>query len=241
MTEFIRAVRERQAYQFQRKYRDVDVLMVDDVQFLARAEETQNEFFHTFNHLHQPSGQIVIASDRPPQELAGIEERLDSRFRWGSSVDVQPPDLETRIAILQLKAMRDRSTCPIDVLQLHRDQVRAEHPRARGRAAPGGRVRLAARASPSTWRSPNARSRTCIPQTRPGDPAPADPGGDGLLLRPRPGPTCLQDPVAPADDRPARRHVPAARADRPVADQDRRAVRPRPHHRRCTASRRSRR
>jgi chromosomal replication initiator protein len=116
MTEFIKSVRERRGYLFQRQYRDVDVLLLDDVQFLARAEETQTEFFHTFNHLHQHERQIVIASDRPPQELGGIEERLRSRFRSGLVVDVQPPDLETRIAILQLKALRDRLAVPDDVL-----------------------------------------------------------------------------------------------------------------------------
>jgi len=118
VTEFIKAVRERQAYQFQRKYRDVDLLMVDDIQFLVRAEETQQEFFHTFNFLHAAGRQIVIASDRPPQDLQGMAERLINRFRWGLSVDVQPPDLETRIAILQLKAKRDHVDVPFDVLQL---------------------------------------------------------------------------------------------------------------------------
>jgi chromosomal replication initiator protein len=116
VTEFIKAVRERQGYQFQRRYRDVDVLLVDDIHFLARAEETQTEFFHTFNALHGAERQIVIASDRPPQELSGMEERLRSRFRWGLCVDVQPPDLETRIAILQLKARRDHIDVPDEVL-----------------------------------------------------------------------------------------------------------------------------
>jgi chromosomal replication initiator protein len=116
MTEFIRAVREGRGYLFQRQYRDVEVLLLDDIQFLTRAEETQREFFHTFNHLHQHERQIVIASDRPPQELGGIEERLRSRFRSGLVVDVQPPDLETRIAILQLKARRDGMRIPDPVL-----------------------------------------------------------------------------------------------------------------------------
>ena len=116
VTEFIKAVRERRGYLFQRQYRDVDVLLLDDVQFLARAEETQTEFFHTFNHLHQYQRQIVIASDRPPQELGGIEERLRSRFRSGLVVDIQPPDLETRIAILQLKALHDGLSVPDEVL-----------------------------------------------------------------------------------------------------------------------------
>jgi chromosomal replication initiator protein len=116
VTEFIKAVREGQGYLFQRRYRDVDVLLVDDIQFLARAEETQTEFFHTFNTLHGAERQIVIASDRPPQELSGLAERLRNRFRWGLIVDVQPPNLETRIAILQQKALRDGLRIPDAVL-----------------------------------------------------------------------------------------------------------------------------
>jgi chromosomal replication initiator protein len=118
VTEFIKAVRERQGDAFRHKYRETDVLLVDDIQFLAKREETQTEFFHTFNHLHGSAKQIVIASDRPPHELSGLEERLVSRFRWGLCVDVQPPDLETRIAILQLKAERDGlHTIPHDVIE----------------------------------------------------------------------------------------------------------------------------
>ncbi|HEY7401239.1 MAG TPA: chromosomal replication initiator protein DnaA [Actinomycetota bacterium] len=117
LTEFIKAVRERQTDGFRRRYRDVDVLLVDDIQFLAKREETQVEFFHTFNHLHGAGRQIVIASDRPPHELSGLEERLVSRFRWGLCVDVQPPDLETRIAILQLKAQREHILIPNEVVE----------------------------------------------------------------------------------------------------------------------------
>jgi chromosomal replication initiator protein len=118
VTEFIKAVRERQGGDsFRQRYREVDVLLVDDIQFLAKREETQTEFFHTFNHLHGAGKQIVIASDRPPHELSGLEERLVNRFRWGLCVDVQPPDLETRIAILQLKAERERITVPPDVIE----------------------------------------------------------------------------------------------------------------------------
>jgi chromosomal replication initiator protein len=117
VTEFIKAVRERQGDGFRQKYREVGILLVDDIQFLAKREETQTEFFHTFNHLHGSGKQIVIASDRPPHELSGLEERLVSRFRWGLCVDVQPPDLETRIAILQLKAERDHIAVPADVIE----------------------------------------------------------------------------------------------------------------------------
>ncbi len=117
LTEFIKAVRERQSDRFRQRFREVDVLLVDDIQFLAKREETQTEFFHTFNHLHGSGKQIAIASDRPPHELSGLEERLVSRFRWGLCVDVQPPDLETRIAILQVKAERERLTVPHDVIE----------------------------------------------------------------------------------------------------------------------------
>lgn len=116
MSDFIAAVREGSGPLFSRRYRDVEVLLVDDVQFLAGKPETQTEFFHTFNTLHAASRQIVIASDRPPQELAGLEQRLRSRFAWGLCTDVQPPDLETRVAILQMKARRDELDVPDDVL-----------------------------------------------------------------------------------------------------------------------------
>ncbi len=113
--EFIKSVREKQGYQFAQRYRDVDLLLIDDIQFLAKREETVREFFHTFNALHEKERQIVIASDRPPQEL-GMEERLQSRFRLGLCVDIQPPDLETRIAILQLKAQHEAVHVPNDVI-----------------------------------------------------------------------------------------------------------------------------
>ena len=116
MAEFIKAVRERQGYQFAARYRDVDVMLVDDIQFLAKREETQTEFFHTLNALHEKERQIAIASDRPPQEL-GMEDRLQSRFRLGLCVDIQPPDLETRIAILQLRAQRESVHVPDDVIE----------------------------------------------------------------------------------------------------------------------------
>lgn len=102
--DFIRAVKSGRAEGFKRKYRDVDVLLIDDIQFLSGKEGTQDEFFHTFNHLHQADKQIIITSDRPPKAIASLEERLLSRFEWGMIADIGLPDIETRAAILQRKA-----------------------------------------------------------------------------------------------------------------------------------------
>ncbi len=102
--DFIRAIRENKAREFSYQYRKIDVLIIDDVQFFGGKEKTQEEFFHIFNTLHQVGNQIVLAADRPAHEIKGIEERLISRFRWGLIVDLQPPELETRIAILNRKA-----------------------------------------------------------------------------------------------------------------------------------------
>jgi chromosomal replication initiator protein len=115
--DFINAIRDDRAAGFQRRYRDVDVLLIDDIQFLEGKIQTQEEFFHTFNTLHNANKQIVITSDRPPKRLEALEDRLRNRFEWGLITDVQPPDLETRIAILRKKAATEHLTAPPDVLE----------------------------------------------------------------------------------------------------------------------------
>jgi chromosomal replication initiator protein len=115
--DFINSVRDDKSSAFQRRYRDVDVLLIDDIQFLETRERTQEEFFHTFNTLHNTNKQIVITSDRSPKQLSTLEDRLRTRFEWGLLADIQPPDLETRIAILQKKAAQERLYAPADVLE----------------------------------------------------------------------------------------------------------------------------
>ncbi len=115
--DFINSLRDDRKEAFRRRYRDVDVLLLDDVQFLEGKEGTQEEFFHTFNTLYNANRQIVISSDRPPKRLETLEDRVRTRFAWGLITDIQPPELETRIAILRKKAALDRMTVPDEVLE----------------------------------------------------------------------------------------------------------------------------
>ncbi|GHF58002.1 chromosomal replication initiator protein [Amycolatopsis bartoniae] len=123
--DFINSLRDDRKVAFQRRYRDIDILLVDDIQFLEGKEGTQEEFFHTFNTLHNANKQIVVSSDRPPKRLETLEDRLRTRFEWGLITDIQPPELETRIAILRKKAAQDRLAVPGDVLEFIASRVEA--------------------------------------------------------------------------------------------------------------------
>jgi chromosomal replication initiator protein len=117
LNEYVDAIRTNSTAAFKRRYREVDVLLIDDIQFMEGKEGLQEEFFHTFNSLHGANKQIVISSDRTPDAIPTLEDRLRGRFRWGLITDIQPPDMETRLAILRNKAERDHATIPDDVLE----------------------------------------------------------------------------------------------------------------------------
>ena len=142
MNEMISSIQRNDTISFRNKYRRMDLLLIDDVQFLANKESTQEEFFHTFNALYDAHRQIVLTSDRPPKEIPTLEERLISRFGWGLVTDIQPPDLETRIAILQAKAERDALVVPEDVLLFI-----AQHIKSNVRELEGSLIRLLAHSS----------------------------------------------------------------------------------------------
>ena len=123
--DLIKAIQSRTTAAFRERYRQMDVLLIDDIQFIAGKESTQEEFFHTFNTLHGQDKQIIISSDRPPKAMVTLEERLRSRFEWGLTVDIQPPDLETRLAILRSKAERARRTVPDGILEMIARQIQS--------------------------------------------------------------------------------------------------------------------
>src|SRR6202007_327969 len=140
--EMITSFRNDRMTSFRDRLRTVDVLLIDDLQFIAQKDRTQEEFFHTFNALHESMKQIVIASDRPPKELAEIEDRLRSRFEWGLIADIKPPDCKTKVAILQKKGEQERITLPTDVALFIASNIRSNV-----RELEGALIRLVAHSS----------------------------------------------------------------------------------------------
>ena len=157
--EMITSLRNDRMTSFRDRFRSVDVLLVDDIQFIAQKERTQEEFFHTFNALHESMRQIVIASDRPPKELAEIEDRLRSRFEWGLIADIQPPDLETKVAILQKKAESEQVVLPTDVALFIASNVRTNV-----RELEGALVRLIAWCQLNRMEITLASTQQCLKQ-----------------------------------------------------------------------------
>ncbi|MDR3739501.1 MAG: chromosomal replication initiator protein DnaA [Terracidiphilus sp.] len=157
--EMITSLRNDRMTSFRDRFRTVDVLLIDDIQFIAQKERTQEEFFHTFNALHESMKQIVIASDRPPKELAEIEDRLRSRFEWGLIADIQPPDLETKVAILQKKAESEQVIIPTDVALFIASNVRTNV-----RELEGALVRLIAWCQLNRMEMTLAATQQCLKQ-----------------------------------------------------------------------------
>ena len=228
--DFINSLRDDRKASFKRSYRDIDVLLVDDIQFIEGKEGIQEEFFHTFNTLHNANKQIVISSDRPPKQLATLEDRLRTRFEWGLITDVQPPELETRIAILRKKAQMDRLDVPDDVLELIASSIERNI-----RELEGALIRVTAFASLN--KTPIDKSlaeivlRDLIADVSSIQISTAgDHGRDGRVLRNHRRRASRAGQDQGAGSVATDRHVSVPRTDRSVTAEDRAGVRPRPHH-----------
>ena len=233
MNDFINSLRDKRIEGFKQRYRTYDVLLIDDVQFFEHKERIQEEFFHTFNSLYEAGRQIIMSSDRPPREISTLEERLRSRFEWGLITDIQPPDLETRIAILRKKVKTDQ----IEIRDPEVLTFIASRVSTNIRELEGALTRVVAFSSltgrPLTVELAQDVLKDVFPQGE--QHADLDRADPGARLR------ALRRHARRADRRPALaehrlpapgRDVPLARADRLLAAEDRQGVRrPRPHDR----------
>ena len=228
--EFINAIRDDRQDRFKRKYRDVDVLLIDDIQFLEGKTQTQEEFFHTFNTLHNANKQIVLTSDRAPKRLEALEDRLRNRFEWGLITDVQPPDLETRIAILRKKAAMDRLTAPPDVLEFIASKIQTNI-----RELEGALIRVTAFANLNRQEVDMTLAEIVLKDLIPEGGEPEITASLIIAQTSAYFGLPIEDITGPSRGRHlvmARQigDVPVPRAHRPLAAQDRRPVRqPRPH------------
>ena len=226
MNDFINSLRDKRIEGFKQRYRTYDVLLVDDVQFLEGKDRMQEEFFHTFNTLYEAGKQIVLSSDRPPKEIATLEERLRSRFEWGLITDIQPPDLETRIAILRKKVKTDRIDVPDpDVLTYVAERVTTNI-----RELEGALTRVVAFSSltgrPMTVELAEDVLKDVFPQGQAVEISIRRNPGDRLGALRYVGGRALQRQALAVDCLPAAGcDVPLARAHRLLAPQDRQGVR----------------
>ena len=231
MNDFVDAIRNNSQMIFKRRYRDCDVLLVDDIQFMEGKEGLQEEFFHTFNSLYEGSKQIVLSSDRHPRSIATLEDRLRSRFEWGLTTDVQPPELETRLAILRKKADGERIPIPGEVLELI-----ATHVRDNIRELEGALIRVSAFASlnqePPTQEMAERVLSDILDFGRPRQITPkVIMDAVAYHLRVHRRGSVRHQPAPASGQRPPDRHVRLPGADRLQLPGDRPGVRrPRPHH-----------
>ena len=231
MNDLILAIRSGITHEFKDRYRNIDILLIDDVHFLAGKESTQEEFFFTFNALHNANKQIVVTSDRPPKEIPTLQERLTSRFEWGLIADMQAPDTETRIAILRKKVEKEHIQIPDDVIQLIADNAKSNI-----RELEGSLIKLLACSSLASREITVDMARDVLADmVKSGAPKknrrPGHPEGRRAALRHPDRQPPRENENRPRRHRPPGRHVSVPRADRAVSRRYRQAFRrPRPQH-----------
>ena len=223
--ELISAIQNNRNTEFRERFRNVDVLMVDDIQFIAGRDSTQEEFFHTFNQLHASGKQIIISSDKPPRDIPTLEERLRSRFEWGLIADIQKPDYETRIAILRKKAQAEHIDVSDEIIAFIAEKIESNIREARRFADQNNSVRIAIRQTHYNGsRRGSAAQHTFNKGPQAHNARPDYPGGVGFL-RSNPRRCALVQAKPRNRTAQADCNVPDARYDRPFAAQNRRRVR----------------